>query len=218
VRPLVLYGAGGLGREAALLVRAINERAPTWSLLGFADDGAAAGLPGLEVLGGFDRLEALAVEYPGLAVSISIGAIAALEEISARIDELDAGIELVNLAHPDASVSWDAVDLGRGNIIAAGARLANVRLGSFNVVNMNTVLGHDVVAGDFNLIHPGAVINGQVEIGSRVTIGAGAAIVPRISIGDGATVAIGAVVGRSVDPGDVVAGNPARVVARSGAR
>jgi hypothetical protein len=169
---------------------------------------------GLEVLGGFDRLVDLAAAHPDLAASISIGSIAALESLSSRIDGAAIAVELVNLVHPDASVDTGAVALGRGNIVAAGARLANVSLGSFNVVNMNTVLGHDVAAGDFNLIHPGAVINGQVEIGSRVTIGAGAAIIPRVSIGDGATVAIGAVVGRSVGAGEVVAGNPARVVAR----
>lgn len=211
MKPLVLYGAGGLGREVALLVAAINRRAPTWDLLGFADDGHRQGSLGLEVIGG---LEAIRDRGP-VSVAITIGNIEALEMLSARIDREAPGAELVNLIHPDATVDLGAVTLGRGNIIAAGARLANVSLGSFNVINMNTALGHDVVAGDFNLIHPGAVINGQVEIGSRVIVGAGASIIPRITIGDGATVAIGAVVGRPVSPGETVAGNPARVVARA---
>ena len=52
VRDLALVGAGGLGREAAELVRAINGDRPTWRLVGFFDDDPAlqgtsiAGLPG----------------------------------------------------------------------------------------------------------------------------------------------------------------------------
>ena len=40
---LVIYGAGGLGREVAEIVRRINERHRFWNLLGFLDDGAEAG-------------------------------------------------------------------------------------------------------------------------------------------------------------------------------
>ena len=215
MRPLVLYGAGGLGREVALLVRAANAQSPTWDLLGFVDDGAENGAVGCDLLGGFDALAQLAGERVDLAVAITIGNINTLELLSIRISETLPGVEAVDLVHPDASVHADAIESGRGNIIAAGARLANVTLGSFNVINMNTVLGHDVNLGDFNLIHPGAVLNGEVEVGSRVTIGAGSVIIPRVSIGDGATIAIGAVVGRPVKAGEIVAGNPARVVGRA---
>ena len=40
-RPLILIGAGGLGREAAEALRAINAARPTWSLLGYLDDDPA---------------------------------------------------------------------------------------------------------------------------------------------------------------------------------
>ena len=51
---LVIYGAGGLGREVAEIVRRINERHRFWNLLGFLDDGAEAGTfsGGLPILGG----------------------------------------------------------------------------------------------------------------------------------------------------------------------
>src|SRR5450755_3436306 len=38
MRELLLVGAGGLAREAAEAVRAINAVRPTWDLLGFLDD------------------------------------------------------------------------------------------------------------------------------------------------------------------------------------
>ncbi len=37
-RDLVLVGAGGFARETAEAVHAVNERRPTWRLLGFLDD------------------------------------------------------------------------------------------------------------------------------------------------------------------------------------
>ncbi len=39
MKPLVIVGAGGLGREVAWLVEDINRRKPEWNFLGFLDDG-----------------------------------------------------------------------------------------------------------------------------------------------------------------------------------
>ena len=39
---LVIVGCGGFGREVADVVDAINEIAPTFELLGFADDAPSA--------------------------------------------------------------------------------------------------------------------------------------------------------------------------------
>ncbi len=52
------------------------------------------------------------------------------------------------------------------------------------------------------------------RIGDRVFIGANATVLMGVTIGDGAVVGAGAVVTRDVPPGVVVAGVPARVVAK----
>ena len=36
---IAIYGAGGLGREIACVLKKINMVTPTWNLLGFFDDG-----------------------------------------------------------------------------------------------------------------------------------------------------------------------------------
>jgi hypothetical protein len=40
--PLVIFGAGGLGREVLLLIQQLNEAQPTWQVRGFYDDRAPA--------------------------------------------------------------------------------------------------------------------------------------------------------------------------------
>ena len=38
LRPLIIVGASGFGREVACLVKDINRIEPTWNLLGLVDD------------------------------------------------------------------------------------------------------------------------------------------------------------------------------------
>ena len=38
MKKLIIFGAGGMGRETAWLVERINDVSPTWDLLGFMDD------------------------------------------------------------------------------------------------------------------------------------------------------------------------------------
>ncbi|MBK8189899.1 MAG: N-acetyltransferase [Vampirovibrionales bacterium] len=59
-------------------------------------------------------------------------------------------------------------------------------------------------------VHPTRVRRGA-------SIGSGAVILCDVTIGEGAMIGAGAVVTRDVPPGAVVAGNPARLLARSGA-
>ena len=72
MRQLLIAGAGGFARETAAAVYAINERVPTWHLLGFLDENPALHgqkRSGLPILGG---LEAVAA-YPEAAVVMCVG-------------------------------------------------------------------------------------------------------------------------------------------------
>ncbi len=210
-RPLIVYGCGGLGREVAMAARAGAEH----EVVGFIDDGVEAGsrVQDLPVLGGFDVLEGY--DAQGLGVYIAIGSIPVHRTVVERIRGLTQPVSFPNIVHPDATVDLNRVSLGIGNYVAAGARLtADLRIGDFNIINLNTVLAHDVVLGDRCQINPAAVLNGQDVVGDEVVIGAGAVVMPRTEIGAGAVVGIGAVVVGLVPPGCTVVGNPARVVRR----
>jgi hypothetical protein len=43
MKKIAIFGAGGLGREVAMLVEQINAKELTWDLIDFFDDGLAAG-------------------------------------------------------------------------------------------------------------------------------------------------------------------------------
>ena len=38
MKDIVIYGAGGFGREIACLLNLINEKTPEWNIIGFLDD------------------------------------------------------------------------------------------------------------------------------------------------------------------------------------
>lgn len=69
---------------------------------------------------------------------------------------------------------------------------------------------HDVAGSGFELTAA------PIEIGERAWVAAAAFIGPGVHLGAGAVAAACAVVVRDVAPGDIVAGNPASVVKRSG--
>lgn len=89
------------------------------------------------------------------------------------------------------------------------------------------VINDRVTIGDGCIIRHGVTIGNKLRedgesappsVGQRVEFGAGAIVIGDISIGDDAKVGAGAVVTRNVAQGAIVAGNPAREVARNAPR
>lgn len=204
--PMVIYGAGGLGREVGQAVKA----SPELTLAGFIDDGKPPGaeVHGLPVFGGFDAIADLP---PGHDIFIAIGSIPVHKALVARIEALGRAFAFGNVIHPAAVIDRDNATLGRGNYIGAGTVLtADVVIGDWNLINVNCVLAHDVVLGERCQVNPGAVINGQTVLGNDVVIGTGAVLMPRVRVEDGATIGAGAVLTRKrVRAGMTMLGNPA---------
>lgn len=208
MKDIVLFGAGGSGREIAVLIKRINEVEPTWNLLGFVDDNESlwgTEINGLPCIGGTDWLVS---HKDSVYCSCTIGTMNARVAVCKKLKSL--GIMFATLIHPTASIG-DYVTIGEGCIINEHCELpVNIKVGNFVFLNSDTCLGHDDVIGDYTICNPHVVISGACTIGEAVMIGGMSFVVQMVKIGDNAVVAPGSVVYGRVKAGTKVMGNPAK--------
>ena len=205
VRQVIVFGAGGHGRELADIVRAAGAESGEVELLGVVDDGTpdrtVLARAGVRYLGGRAAISGRETE-----VHLGVG----YPRVRARIDEELGLLPATPVAHPTASVGSGSF-LDDGVVLAQGAIITtNVKLGRHTHINVAASISHDCVVGDYVTICPQAAVTGAASIGSRSFIGSGAMILPGISIGENVTVGAGAVVAANIPSNTTVAGVPAR--------
>jgi hypothetical protein len=79
-KKLAIYGAGGFGREIALMINQINQYKPEWNLLGFFDDKVKDMVDSYSILGDLIKLNswdtplsvAIAIASPHVCLSGSV--------------------------------------------------------------------------------------------------------------------------------------------------
>lgn len=218
VGDLVIFGAGGLGRETAGWLRDVERAGVELRLRGFVvEDEMWHGrrVDGLPVLSGVAAL--VREGYTG-AAAIAVGDPQLARTIAGQIRDAGLALEWPPLVHPSAVVDRERVSLGPGCLVAPGAILATgVCLGECVFVNTGACLAHDVTVGAHARVHPRALLCGGVRVGEAALVGAASAVMQFRTIGEGAQVAMGAIVGVDVPPGAVAAGNPARLIRRAAA-
>lgn len=209
IRDIAIYGAGGLGREMALLLEQINEVEKRWNLIGFFDDFQTEPTAlGMNLLGGVHNLN----EYRrSLAVLIAIADSGARRKIVTSVS--NTLIDFPVIVHPQCILGAASNQIGRGSVLTAGCILTTgIVIREFVIVNLSVTVGHDVTIGAFSSLMPGAHISGNVTIGEGVLFGTGATILQNLKVGAGARIGAGAVVTKSVERGTTVVGVPAREV------
>lgn len=213
--PLVVIGAGALGREVHDIVEAINAAAPRgegYEFLGFLDqeqpDDDLIRERGTSILGGDEILATLPSDTQYV---VAINDSAARSRVDQTATQL--GLSPATLIHPAASIGRHLITIGPGSVVCANVIMTtNIALGRHVYLNVGCVIGHDSVVGDYVSVNPGAMVSGNVTLGSGVLIGAGAAVIQGVTIGDGSLVGIGAVVTRDVPEHVTVFGVPAKVI------
>lgn len=207
MRPLVIIGIGGHGREALDIVTAVNAEEPTYDVLGFLDDGVAVGTAAaphdLTVLGPASLAERMEADYV-----IAIGDPAVRRKIASTLP-VDRAASLI---HPRATVGSHVTN-GKGLIIAAAAVVTHaVEMGNHVHINVGATISHDSSIGDYVTVTPGAHIGGAVRLGDEVWMGIGASAIQGVTIGDRTTVGAGAAIIDDVPPDVTVVGVPGRIV------
>ncbi len=211
MKPIAIYGAGGLGREVLMLIRQINESQHVWNPIGFFDDNVPEGkmIDGVPVLGNISQLNSAKDE---LYTVIALGEPGIKKGLFQKIT--NPAIKFATLIHPSVQIaSYQGFRIGEGSIIASGNIITvAVRIGKHVLVNLNNTIGHDMIIGDFTSIMPGCNISGKVTIKECVYVGTGAAIINDITIGCNAKIGAGAVVLNDIAENTTAVGVPAKAV------
>lgn len=215
IRDIVVFGAGGFGREVACIIKRINKIKPTWRFIGFFDDNAS--LIGTTndygtILGTSDDLAAW--DKP-LAVVIGIGSPKAVYSIANKIIR-NTHLTYPNIIDPTVCVNdEDNYTLGQGNVIAANCFISiATKVGDFNTINNNTALGHDAVVGSYNSFMPSVNISGGVTIGDRNFFGVKSTILQYLKVGNDTTIGANALVTKDTEDGLLYIGIPAKAKSR----
>lgn len=209
MKPILIYGAGGFGKEVACLINEINEIEPTWEILGYIDDSIH---PGTEikygsVLGGLDYLNQYQSE---IAVVFSIANAFVLEKVISQIN--NSLVYFPNIISPGVKFyDSPSFQIGKGNVISNGCRFScDVNIGDFNLFIGFVALGHDVKVGNFNIFSPSARLSGSVSVGDKNFFGVNSIVLQGLKIGNITKIGVMSVLMRDTKDGYLYFGNPAR--------
>jgi sugar O-acyltransferase (sialic acid O-acetyltransferase NeuD family) len=208
---VVLYGAGGAGRELAMMLK----RGKQWQIKGYVDDTMMAGtiVNGVQVLGGMEWLE----HYEGSVAMCIVGSPVVKRMLIERVKETSRATFPLMLN--EESIVSDAINWGEGCIVALPFNhiTVNIKIGKFVWINSGNLIGHDVEIGCYSTLFSAINVGGGVHIGKDCVIGIWAIINPGVTIGDGCIIGGGAVVVSDIPDGMVAAGCPAKIIKANGA-
>ena len=209
MRKIAIYGAGGLGREVACVIKEINEIELQWELVGFFDDGIEIGFKNEygTILGGIDELNSW---NDDLSIVIGIGNPKIVRSIIDKIT--NSKVEFPNIIAPDVKfLDKKNFKIGHGNYINFKSSIScNVTIGSFNTIGAFAALGHDCIIEDFNTIMPSVQICGFVEVGCDNFFGISSTVLQMNKVGNGVTLGAGSILMKDADDRVTYFGNPAR--------
>lgn len=210
-RKIIIYGAGGFGREVQWLIERINSMSePKWEIQGYIDDGVEVGklINGYPVIGGFDDLMSLSED---VAVAFAIGSAKVRKKVAIACKK-NKNLYYPNLVDPSVICS-ERIRLGEGNIICAGNILTvDIEIGDFNIINLDCTIGHDAILKSYVTLYPSVNISGMVRLGEESEVGTGSRIIQGIDITNSVIIGAGSTVIKNIDKMGTYVGSPVRRV------
>ena len=210
--PIVIVGAGGMGRDTQWLIERINESdmEESYEILGYIDDGIKEGtmINDHPVLGGIDFL----ADYKNqISVAFALGNAKVRKKLVEKCLE-NPNLRYPNLIDPSVIMS-KRVMLGQGNIICTSVIMTtNIWIGDFNLICNRSIVGHDDRIGHYNTLYPGVLLSGNVKINTLTEIGTGSQIIQGLRITDEVIAGAGSTIIKDIDTPGTYVGSPVRRV------
>lgn len=202
--PIVIIGTSGMSKETKIIIDEINKLnyEKMYDFLGFVSEKSDE--IGKKVLNGKvvcsdENFEEYIKKFKEIAVVIPIGTPKIKRKIFERVKKY-SNVVFPNIISPSARImDYDSIKLGIGNVICSGVILTTeIIIGDFNLINMNSTIGHNSVINNFCVINPSSSISGDVTIEDEVLCGAGSAIKQGLNIGKNSIIGLGAFVVKDV--------------------
>lgn len=197
-QPVLILGAGGLGRELYFWAKACG-----YTPIGFIDDNLHA----LDNYQGYPPVIGTIATAP-LTASILCGIgqnpirIRCVQALKARGATFDSCI------HPQAIIL--NAHLGEGAIVGPFAYIgADTTIGDFLFLQMHGLIGHDVRCGNFLRMDVGSFIGGYATLGDDVTIYTHGKVMPSKIVGHHVTIGAGSLLLNNLPDDVTVFGTPA---------
>lgn len=214
---IIIIGAGGVGREVALIIEQINARTPKWNILGIVDDNESMWgkvVNGYVILGGLSYLDRYRnkddityINKPNIVV-----AIANYRVKKNIVDKLNNDFDFATIIHPDVFIN-ESISIGAGTIIYPGVIMTtNITIGDHVIVSPKCGIGHDSIIKDYASLLWNVNISGNDLIEEGVLIGSGATVIQGKTVGQGSIIGAGAVVVKDVLSNTTNVGVPSKII------
>lgn len=211
MKNIVIVGSGGFAKEVAFLIDQINEVNETWNLLGFIDANVGQSNGKYSV---FNNDEWLVSTTDQVNVVFGVGNPALLKKLVKKFS-VNSSIEYPNLIHPNVIKDSNRISIGVGNVVCASNTFTtDIKIGNFNVFNIDCTVGHDTIIGDYNIINPSVNISGGVQVGNEVLLGTNSIVLQYKQICSKSIIGAGALITKDVlIPGTYI-GSPAKKIVK----
>lgn len=208
-KKIVLIGAGGFGKEVAVMIEEINMKKKRFELLGFLDDSPKfnkdSDINGYPWIG---PTSWILDHKDDVVCTCTISDTATKARIQRELTQ--QGVRFQTIMAVSSGVARTS-EIGPGSVLYWNVGVSvNCKVGAGVLLNDGVKLGHDVVIGDYASVFPGTGISGGTVVEEGASIGGHAFIVPCRKIGAYAHVAAGSIVFSNVRAGTTVLGNPAK--------
>lgn len=205
MRPFVIVGAGGLGRELlGWIAGAGEESCRRFKVEAFVSEASDAG----GVCHGIPVVHP--DEWQGSPPRFIIAIADPAEKRRIALSLAERGWEAEIYIHESAVVGLSA-KIGAGTAIFPFCRVSSdSQIGEHVLVNGGSGVGHDAFVGSYSSLLGAVSVNGNARVGEGVLFGAGSTVFPGKKIGNWAKIGLGSVVLRNVPDHATMFGNPAQ--------